>query len=329
MDGHEAKQSVAGAGRMLLEEGLAARTWGNVSCRVSRTSFAITPSGLSYEGMTADDVVLYDIETGKCTGSRRPSSEKGVHAAAYARLPDAGFVIHTHQTYASALGLAGFHPAIVSPEKSVLLGGIALARYGLPGTRKLRNHIDAALISGAHTILMAHHGALIVGRDRHEAFERAKLLELICKSACAGQPSAQGDTSMLETLAELATRAFPHVSCTGEPAVQETSRLVPLLRAQLDDMAQMIGPKLVSVAPQAADVLQALSRHPAVLVHGAGAICRAETQGDCDALRMLVEKSCVCFLHTKKLGASAALSSIDALLMRGVYLRKYSKQFGG
>lgn len=326
----EAKQAVADAGRELLEEGLVARTWGNVSCRTGEKSFVITPSGLAYDGMAAADVVEYDMETGRWSGKRKPSSEKGIHAAAYARFPDAGFVIHTHQTYASALGLAGFDPGQLPEGNRVALGGVTLSGYGLPGTKRLRNNVAAALAAGNHTVLMTQHGALIVGQDRQEAFLRARQLEELCRSLCRGQPEeAAGESAALAALAERLGRDFPHLAYTAAPAVREVSRTSEGFRAQLDDMAQMIGPKLVVVPGEPGAAKQALRGHPAVLIAGLGAICRGDTEGDCAALRLLTEKSCISCLHTRALGVSVSLSALDAGLMRLVYQQKYSKKARG
>jgi len=83
------RQHVADAGRRLVREGLAARTWGNVSCRAEGTHIWITPSGLGYTHMGAEDIVRYDMASGEWEGKRKPSSEKMVHAAAYARFAQA------------------------------------------------------------------------------------------------------------------------------------------------------------------------------------------------------------------------------------------------
>lgn len=325
----DAKQAVADAGRKLLHEKLVARTWGNVSCRTGPLSFVITPSGLSYESTTADDVVSYDMTTGKWEGTRKPSSEKGVHAAAYAQFPEAGFVIHTHQTYASALGLAGFQSDLFSKEVRQSLGGVALASYGLPSTKKLSAKVTTALATGAHCVLMVQHGAVIVGKNQEDAFERAKLLEAACKAACKGQPGNPGiESPKLADITQQIAPSFPCVACTSASAVVEVSKTTHAFRAQLDDMAQMVGPKLVTVEMTPHTVLGALNKYPAVLVAGGGAICRAESQEDCDALRILVEKACVSFLHTRVLGIPATLSALDTRLMRFIYLKKYSKKAG-
>lgn len=326
MDGETAaRQAVADAGRRLLAEGLVARTWGNVSCRTGSDTFVITPSGLAYDAMTAQDVVPYDMGTGTWTGTRKPSSEKGVHAAAYAQFAEVGFVIHTHQPYASALGMTGFDRAPVPEEASKALGGIALARYGLPGTKRLRENVRAALATGAHVVLMAQHGALIAGKDLQEAFQRARQLELLSRNACAWQPArTEEETEPLASLVGMLAVPFRQVVFTVHPAVVEASAACGGFRAQLDDMAQMIGPRLRVVKADVSSIATGLRNQSAVLVEGCGAVCRADTTEDAHALQLLVEKACVGFLHTRAAGVRVALSMPDAWLMRLVYVKKYA-----
>lgn len=322
------RQLVVSAGLELVNEGLVARTWGNVSCRVDGDVFAITPSGLGYDRISAEDIAVYNAADGTYEGARKPSSEKRIHAAAYKIFPDASFVIHTHQTYASALGLAGFDDLRLQDEEKSALGGVALAGYGLPGTKRLAKNVERALKTGAHTVLMSHHGALIIGRDSQEAFERAKLLEGVCKRACRGQEGEKGDETRAERLSGLAKAKFAHACCTVNGAVVKVAGMGGVC-AQLDDMAQMIGAKLISLdGANKRGVLLALEKYDAVLVKGVGAVCRAAAQGDCEALRILVEKSCVCRLHTAHYGANAKLPALEARLMRLVYLKKYSKKIG-
>ena len=92
----EARELIIQAGRKLLESGLVSRTWGNISARVSSTHFIITPSGLSYETLQPEQLVKVRIDDCSYEGKIKPSSEKGIHAAAYLHRPDTGFVIHTH-----------------------------------------------------------------------------------------------------------------------------------------------------------------------------------------------------------------------------------------
>ena len=180
MEIEEIKESVAETGRILLAKKLVARTWGNFSCRIDAGYFAITPSGLGYENLKAADIPVYNMEDDSYEGPVKPSSEKRIHAACYAHYSDVNFVVHTHQNYGTAIGLVGTDDLELTEEEKELLGKIAVASYGLPGTKKLKKGVEEALKSGSRTILMIHHGAVILGKDREDAIHRAEVLEAVC-----------------------------------------------------------------------------------------------------------------------------------------------------
>ena len=75
----EAKEKVCEAGKLLLKEGLVARTWGNVSIKINEKQMVITPSGRKYDELTPDEMVLVDIYTLKYEGKLKPSSELKLH----------------------------------------------------------------------------------------------------------------------------------------------------------------------------------------------------------------------------------------------------------
>ena len=183
MDILEAKSEVVKAGLELVQSGLIARTWGNVSCRVNDEYFVITPSGRSYESLTPDDIVLVKIEDCSYESEIKPSSEKGVHAMAYKLRPDVNFVIHTHQKNASAVSFIGYDINSLSDEsKSVIGSDIPVASYGLPGTGKLKKGVAAAIErSSSKAVIMAHHGAVCMGTDYDDAFKVAAELEKVCE----------------------------------------------------------------------------------------------------------------------------------------------------
>ncbi len=103
----EARKLVLEAGLELVEKGLIARTWGNISARISDTQFVITPSGRSYDSLIADDIVIVNIKDCSYDGEIKPSGEMATHAEVYKHRPDVDFVIHTHQMYASAISIMG------------------------------------------------------------------------------------------------------------------------------------------------------------------------------------------------------------------------------
>ncbi len=183
MDILEAKSEVVKAGLKLVESGLIARTWGNVSCRVDDEYFVITPSGRSYESLTPDDIVLVKIDDCSYESEIKPSSEKGIHAAAYKMRPDVNFVIHTHQKNASAVSFLGYDINMVPEEYRSIIGtDIPVASYGLPGTGKLKKGVIAAFErSASKAVIMSHHGALCTGADYDDAFAVADSLEKVCE----------------------------------------------------------------------------------------------------------------------------------------------------
>ncbi len=181
MDEIVAKELVIQAGLKLIESGLIARTWGNISCRIDDKLFAITPSGRSYETLKSNEIVICRIEDCRYEGEIKPSSEKRIHALVYHTFPDIGFVIHTHQPMASIISAMGIKK-IPSIRYSLLKNSVSVADYGLPSTKKLVKGIEKVLNRNkGHALIMAHHGALCFGRDYQEAFLAAQQLEDACQ----------------------------------------------------------------------------------------------------------------------------------------------------
>lgn len=179
----QAKELVIKAGKELVASGLIARTWGNISCRISDTQFVITPSGRAYETLTPEEIVLVNIEDLEYEGEIKPSSEKGIHAACYKLRPEVNFVIHTHQINASIVSALGMDINNVEGENAQVIGNnVPIASYGLPGTGKLRKGvIDAITRSDSKAAIMAHHGAICMGVDYDDAFNVATRLEDVCE----------------------------------------------------------------------------------------------------------------------------------------------------
>lgn len=179
----EAKELVIKAGIELLKEGLIVRTWGNISCRVSDTQFVITPSGIAYEDLTPEKIVLVNVADCTYDGDIKPSSEKGIHAACYALRPEVNFVIHTHQVNASIVSALGRDINNVTGEdKDVIGDNVPIAAYGLPGTGKLKKGVIAAITrSDSKAAIMAHHGAVCMGTSYEDAKDVASRLENVCE----------------------------------------------------------------------------------------------------------------------------------------------------
>ena len=102
------KEQVYEANMLLPKYGLVTFTWGNVSA-IDRESglFVIKPSGVEYDRLTPEDMVVVDLEGNKVEGKYNPSSDTATHAALYSRFPGIGGIVHTHSSWAASWAQAG------------------------------------------------------------------------------------------------------------------------------------------------------------------------------------------------------------------------------
>ncbi len=177
-----ARKTVCEAGKKLLDEGLVKGTWGNTSLRINETLMAITPSGLRYEDMIPDDIVIVNYLDMSYEGKVKPSSEVGLHSGIYRERKEINAVIHTHQMNASTVAAARRTvPPILDDQAQIIGPDIRVADYALPSTKKIVKKTMKAL-RGRYAALMANHGAICVGRNMEEAFIVAQVLEKACKA---------------------------------------------------------------------------------------------------------------------------------------------------
>lgn len=348
----EARELVIKAGHMLLENRLIARTWGNISARISEDEFIITPSGRGYDTLRPEDLVIVKVKDGSYEGGIKPSSEKGVHAVSYGLRKDVRFIIHTHQYYASAVA-AECRDTRFAP----------CAGYALPGTKKLMKAVETKLSQhpDKRMFLMARHGTLILGRSLEEAFEMAEQLEEKCRELVEARiPGHDADHGGSIDADAIRTEVFPCVKVVSDEYIMECCSAGVTVGAYIDDFAQIVGPDMqvvvndvwtaqrallgYSTAPAArpegvmdkipmTGVLnQRGGTHPvlnpfigrnAVLVRGVGAVCAGKTPDDAEAVAMIVSKNCLaaCYVRNAK-----PLSKTDARLQRYIYLTSYSKR---
>lgn len=319
MNETEARRAVVEAGYRLLAEGLVARTWGNLSVRIDGRTMAVTPSGIAYPDLTEEMVAVVDLETGEWSGPYRPSGERNVHREAYRRRPDVMAGVHTHQAAASICAAA--RVSVPAP-----FGEVPCAPYALPGTRKLTEGTVGSL-GGGPAVLMANHGVFAVGADLDEAFARVAELETACARYVAERAPTEGPPLPAAADARWDPAALEPVRLVdGTAAWMSTAaytvRLATLGRALppvLDDLTQLIGRRVACVP----DVPQRRPRADAVLVEGRGALVLGE---DHEAVAMVVEKAARAWIGAAGLGGAKPLPTWEAVLMRIVYVRSYSKQ---
>jgi len=191
----ELKEVVLQTNLDLVKHGLVIFTWGNVSA-IDRNEgiIAIKPSGVSYDAMSADDMVLIDIEGNVVEGKWKPSSDTPTHLALYRAFDGIGGVVHTHSTYATAWAQAGcdipnigtthadyFSQAIpctrsmteaeVKGEYELETGNVIIERF---------TDINPMHVPG---VLVKNHGPFSWGKDAHDAVHNAVVMEQVAKMA--------------------------------------------------------------------------------------------------------------------------------------------------
>jgi L-fuculose-phosphate aldolase len=160
---------------------------GNVSCRLSRDLLLVTPSGANKGHLRPADLVVVDLSGKKVRGRGRASTELLMHLAAYTARPDVLAVVHAHPLTAVAFTVAGLDPPNdLLPEAVLVLGRIAVAPFATPGTDEVPRSL-APFWSGHQVILLERHGALALGRDLFQAFDRMETLERVCEVAAAAR----------------------------------------------------------------------------------------------------------------------------------------------
>jgi ribulose-5-phosphate 4-epimerase/fuculose-1-phosphate aldolase len=174
-----AKQQVVEYAQALVEKGFLSGTGGNLSVRIGgMDAFAVTPSNFDYTQMTSEDVCVLDFDGNQLEGERKPSIESGLHAAVYASRPDVGCVIHTHQVYASTLGLIDSPiPALYDEQVRWLGRSVEIVPYAPSGTSFLKKNIAKMVKNGHNAYIMKNHGALTLGPTPERAMHNVLLLE--------------------------------------------------------------------------------------------------------------------------------------------------------
>jgi L-fuculose-phosphate aldolase len=160
---------------------------GNVSCRLGAHRLLVTPSGANKGYLRPADLVVVDLSGAKVRGRGRPSTELLMHLAAYAARPDVEAVVHAHPLTAVAFTVAGVEPPNdLLPEAVLVLGRIAVAPFATPGTGEVPRSLEP-FWSGHQVLLLERHGALALGRDLFQAFDRMETLERVCEVAAAAR----------------------------------------------------------------------------------------------------------------------------------------------
>ena len=189
------KQQVYEANADLPRYSLVTFTWGNVSAiDRERGLVVIKPSGVPYDRLSVEDMVVVNLQGDVVEGKWRPSSDTATHLALYRRYPGIGGVVHTHSTHATAWAQAGRAiPALGTTHADYFFGNIpctrALTQAEVEGDYELNTGKVIIETLGAseplHTpgVVVCQHGPFAWGKDAHEAVHNAVVLEEVAKMA--------------------------------------------------------------------------------------------------------------------------------------------------
>jgi L-ribulose-5-phosphate 4-epimerase len=181
----ELRAQVASLHAELTRWQLVAWTAGNVSARVpGRDLLVIKPSGVSYDELSAETMVVCDLDGELVEGEHAPSSDTAAHAYVYRHLPEVGGVVHTHSTYATAWAARGEPiPCVLTMVADEFGGEIPVGPFALIGDDSIgRGVVETLRASRSKAVLMQNHGPFTVGRDARAAVKAAVLLEDVART---------------------------------------------------------------------------------------------------------------------------------------------------
>jgi L-ribulose-5-phosphate 4-epimerase len=194
----EVREDVARLHGELVRYGLVVWTGGNVSGRVPGTDlFLIKPSGVSYDDLTAQDLVLCNLDGTVVPGSpgshRSPSSDTAAHAYVYRNMPEVGGVVHTHSTYAVAWAARGEQiPCVITAMADEFGGPIPVGPFAIIGDDSIgRGIVQTLREHRSRAVLMQNHGPFTIGATAKDAVKAAVMLEDVARTVHIARQGGQ------------------------------------------------------------------------------------------------------------------------------------------
>jgi len=172
------KRLIVDTGRELYKQSLTIGTWGNISVLDSETGLVyIKPSGMDYNEINIEDIIVVDKKEKIIEGFRKPSIEMPMHLSIYNTRKDVGAIVHYHPIYSSVLAVTGFSlPGICEDFVQVVGEKVLCAKYALPGSDELAKNAVASL-GDRKAVFLLNHGTLSVGKDMKEAMKVCYVVE--------------------------------------------------------------------------------------------------------------------------------------------------------
>ncbi|WP_243229513.1 L-ribulose-5-phosphate 4-epimerase [Microbacterium sp. CIAB417] len=183
------REDVARLHGELVRYDLIVWTGGNVSGRVPGADlFVIKPSGVSYDDLTADNMILCDLDgnvvPGTAGSERSPSSDTAAHAYVYRHMPEVGGVVHTHSTFAVAWSARGEEiPCVITAMADEFGGPIPVGPFAIIGDDSIGRGIVQTLTGHrSRAVLMQNHGPFTIGVNAKDAVKAAVMVEDVART---------------------------------------------------------------------------------------------------------------------------------------------------
>jgi L-ribulose-5-phosphate 4-epimerase len=180
-----ARTQVAALHAELVRYGLVVWTAGNVSARVpGHDLLVIKPSGVDYDDLTPESMIVCDLDGTVVEGDFAPSSDTAAHAYVYRHMPHVGGVVHTHSTYACAWAARGEPvPCVLTAMADEFGAEIPIGPFALIGDDSIgRGIVDTLAGHRSPAVLMRNHGPFTIGKDARAAVKAAVMCEDVARS---------------------------------------------------------------------------------------------------------------------------------------------------
>jgi len=207
----ELKRAVWEALMELPRSGLVQGTSGNVSGREG-DKVVIKPSGVPYEKLQPEDLVVVDLEGNVIEGDLKPSVDTLAHLEIYRALPDVGGVVHTHSVYATVFAVLGRELPVYTTELADLFGGpIPVSSFMRPGDRGIGQEFAQKTRPGRYRALLArYHGVFTAGTTPADALKAALIVEHSAKVAYLAELLGTPNPILPDMVEEIHRRYLGH-----------------------------------------------------------------------------------------------------------------------
>ncbi|MEE1788658.1 L-ribulose-5-phosphate 4-epimerase [Streptomyces sp. SP17BM10] len=190
----------------LVRYDLVVWTAGNVSARIpGEDLFVIKPSGVPYDELSPQSMIVCDLDGNVVEGDHSPSSDTAAHAYVYRHMPEVGGVVHTHSTFACAWAARGEAvPCVLTAMADEFGAEIPIGPFALIGDDSIgRGIVDTLKSHRSPAVLMRNHGVFTIGKDAKAAVKAAVMCEDVARTVHISRqlgeplPIAQADIDSL------------------------------------------------------------------------------------------------------------------------------------